>query len=671
MAQSAGYTFNANTVSGTTVRDVAGYFLHGTIVGSATLVPGRYGDGLNCTGGALHIVVRPPKAGDSFYPLNTDGGLSIAAWVELGDNTAAARCIASASSGGVLNWAVYASNASGNVEAKIAGTTYSTTTSIRDGEQHHVLVVYDATPSTDTVKIAVDGVEVLSVNAGTALAYSGTEVTVEAGRNTLTGSEALNGIVDDLRWWNDPVEAAYWPDLVAAEQIDHQLAIYPFDHDSAEDFGSYGHALTVAPSASFTDGLYGRALVSGTAAAGASGVVGFPNCDRLAICGWLRLDTAPVGSAAPILAIDDSSNNARVRVVVNTDRTVTTTWTTIDDGTVSVTSTAALTVGQWTRFQFAINPTYVQVRLESDQATQSIGDGVPHVTPAIDGLHRLHLGGDASSGGQISYDYLTFTKNFLAEVTSGYWSGAPVVTPYRPVNVARGVYHFNEGSGTVVDDKSPSANAPHVDRGRFVGVRHRGVGARRQRDRPRGVEDLLAWPATPLGWAFSRGSSAAPAAVAPGSWSCGTARSRSRTRAGWTSCSGSGCSAPAARPASSARRVRRSRPRPGRTWQRPAISGRSSSSSTGPFSRSSRTASGDCCSRASCTWAATPRIRRSRTSTTCACSTLRSARPTSAGSTRTPATSTSPHPRPSPPGGSRSSEAGGRRRRTSVGLMDA
>jgi hypothetical protein len=224
----------------------------------------------------MHVVVRPPKAGDSFYPLNTDGGLSVAAWVELNDNTAAARCIASASSGGTLNWALYASNASGNVEARIGGATYSTTTSIRDGEQHHVLVVYDATPATDTVRIAVDGVQVLSVNASAALAYSGTEVTVEAGRNTLTGSEALNGIVDDLRWWNDPVEAAYWPTLVAAEQIDHQLAIYPFDHDTADDFGSYGHDLTVAPSASFTTGLYGRALVSGTAAAGASGVVAFP-----------------------------------------------------------------------------------------------------------------------------------------------------------------------------------------------------------------------------------------------------------------------------------------------------------------------------------------------------------------------------------------------------------
>lgn len=98
------------------------------------------------------------------------------------------------------------------------------------------------------------------------MTYSDTEVIMEAGRNTLTGTEALDGIVDDLRWWNDPVEAAYWPTLVAAEQIDHQLAVYPFDHETAEDFGSYGRYLAVAPSASFTTGLYGNALVSGAAA---------------------------------------------------------------------------------------------------------------------------------------------------------------------------------------------------------------------------------------------------------------------------------------------------------------------------------------------------------------------------------------------------------------------
>lgn len=503
MAQGAGYSFNADTVDGTTVRDVAGYFLHGSIVGSAALVAGRYGNGLNCTGGAMHVLVRPPKAGDDFYPLNTDGGLSVAAWVQLNNSTAAPRCIASATSDGTLNWAVYASNATGNVEARIAGATYSTSTSIRDGLQHHVLVVYDATPSTDTVKIAVDGVQVLSVNAGATMTYSDTEVIMEAGRNTLTGTEALDGIVDDLRWWNDPVEAAYWPTLVAAEQIDHQLAVYPFDHETAEDFGSYGRYLAVAPSASFTTGLYGNALVSGAAAAGATGAVNFPDCDRLAICGWLRLDTAPIGSPAPILAINDTLGSARVRVVVNTAQTVTATWTTIDDGTVSVTSTATLTVGQWTRFQFAINPTYVQVRLEADNATVNIGDGVPHVTPAIDGLDQLYVGGDATGGGRVSYDYLTFTKNFLAEVTSGYWSGAPVVTPYRPANVARGVYHFNENAGTVVDDKSPSGNDLTLTAaGSWVtGVQGSALGS--NGTGPGASRTGFTWPASPPGWALS------------------------------------------------------------------------------------------------------------------------------------------------------------------------
>ncbi|TCC48886.1 hypothetical protein E0H75_20165 [Kribbella capetownensis] len=503
MAQAAGYTFNADTVDGTTVRDVAGYFLPGTIVGSAVLVAARYGDGLNCTGGALHVVVRPPRAGEDFYPLNTDGGLSVAAWVQLNDTTAAPRCIASATSSSTLNWAVYASNSGGNVEARIAGATYSTSSSIRDGLEHHVLVVYDATPGTDTVTIAVDGVEVLSVNATAAFTYSATEVVMEAGRNTLTGTEALNGIIDDLRWWNDPVEETYWPTLIAAEQVDHQLAIYPFDHDTADDFGRFGRDLTVAPSASFTTGLYGRALVSAAAAAGATGAINFPDCDRLALSGWLRLDTAPTGTAAPVLAINDALGNGRVRVVVNTARTVTATWTTIDDGTVSVTSTATLTVGQWTRFLFAINPTYVQVRLEDAQETVNIGDGVPHVTPAIDGLDTLYIGGDATAGGQVSYDYLTFTKNFLAEVTSGYWSGAPVATPYRPENVARGIYHFNENAGTLVDDKSPSGNdLTLTGAGSWItGVQGSALGS--NGTGPGASRTTLTWPASPPGWAFS------------------------------------------------------------------------------------------------------------------------------------------------------------------------
>ena len=182
MAQGAAYTFNPEFVDGMTVRDVAGYMLHGTITGSAAIdAGGKYGQGLLCTGGAMRV----SNIDEFLYPVNTDGGVSVAVWVQLSDNTAAARCIMSTTSGGSLNWALYASNASGNVEVKISGVTYSTSTSILDGAFHHVMLVLDTVAASHTVTLYVDGVSVLSVPATAVLDYSG-NVTMELGRNALS-----------------------------------------------------------------------------------------------------------------------------------------------------------------------------------------------------------------------------------------------------------------------------------------------------------------------------------------------------------------------------------------------------------------------------------------------------------------------------------------------------
>ena len=83
MAQAAGYNFNPETVSGDMVRDLAGYGLHGRILGSAALVAAKYGDGLNCTGGAMRII-----AADDTYPVNTDGGISFAGCTQPASRTA-------------------------------------------------------------------------------------------------------------------------------------------------------------------------------------------------------------------------------------------------------------------------------------------------------------------------------------------------------------------------------------------------------------------------------------------------------------------------------------------------------------------------------------------------------------------------------------------------------
>lgn len=498
MAQAAGYSFNPSTVVGTTVRDLSGEFLDGSILGSAAITTGKYGDGLNCTGGAMQVTVPPFT-----QPLDVTGGMTVAAWVKLNTTAAEVRCIASAATAGTLNWALYASAASGNVQAEMMGATYTTSVSIRDGAWHHVILIFDLRPNPDVVKIVVDGVQASITTVATPLAYANANTVVEAGRNALTGLSPLDGVIDDLRWWGDPIEDAAWAGVIAAEQIDNQLAIYPFDDDTANDFGSYGRHLTKAASATYDYGVYGRALVGSGTEAAASGTINCGAVDRLSLTGWMRLDQAPVGAAAPITTITDTAGNPRARIRVNTDNTVTATWNTLDDGIVSVTHATPLVVGAWTRYNFHINPTYVSLRIgTSTETLLSIGDGIPHLAPVIAGIDVLYVGGDATTGARVSFDYMTLTRNYINENVDKYWSGAPIRGPQRPANLARGVYHFNENTGTVVDDKSPSNNnltlatagswVPGIE-GSALGSNGTGPGA----------TGTITWPAAPIGWAFS------------------------------------------------------------------------------------------------------------------------------------------------------------------------
>lgn len=506
MAQSAGFSFNSDTVSGSTVRDLAGYFLHGTISGSAAITTGKsgYGDALNCTGGGLQVPVK-----DGTYPVNTDGGLTVAAQVKLNTTTAAARCIASGISNGgaTRDWGLYASNASGNVEFKLEGATHSSTTSIRDSAWHHVMVVVNRVfgPGSETVKIVVDGTEVYSsTGLTTGLAYTG-DVNVWWGKNGAgAGSESLDGLIDDARWWNDPVSSASWTGIRDAEMVDLQMAVYAFD-GTVEDLGVYGRDLTKHASSSYPTALYGNGLQSTSAAAGASGTVNFGDLDRLALTGYIRLDTAPVGSAAPIMAITNAGGTNQFRAVVNTDRTITCTWITIY-GTFSVTSGSSLTVGTWTRFHFNMNPTYVGIRLGSDtQVTTSTGNSDPHLTPTVNDLDVMYIGGDATAGGQVSFDYVNCTKNFIDVPKNNYWIGPVTHLAVKPTNSARGVYEFNENTGTTVNDDGASGNDLTLNTGATwigTGVEGSALGEGTAGGHAAGNTSLT-WSSTPTGWSFA------------------------------------------------------------------------------------------------------------------------------------------------------------------------
>lgn len=503
MALGVGYSFNPSTiVGGTKVRDLSGRFYHGTISGSAALVTGKtgYGDGLHCTGGSMSVTLPADT-----YPVVPDAGFAVAAWVKLDDNTAAARCIASAKNGsGTLVWALYASNASGNVEANILGTTYSSTTSIRDGQWHHVMVCLDRLNTPNVIRLIVDGVKVFETTGTVALAYSG-GATLEAGRNTVGGTQPLNGIVDDLRWWANAVDVASWPNVMAAEMIDFQLAIYPFDDVSSSDFSIYNRDLTTRVSASFVDSFYGKGLKSTSAEAGATGVIDLPACDRLELTGYVRLDVAPSGSAKPILNIVTSGGSDRLRVVVNLDRTLTATWVTTNYGTLSVTSAGSLTVGQFSRFSVGINPNFVDIRLNSNTAQQTTtGNSIPNEVAQIDGLYRLYVGGDATVGGEVTFDYLTLTKNYLDVPRDGYWTGPPVWDGTRPGNTPRGVWNFNENTGTNANDQSPYNNDVTLQAGGSWMTGHTGASALHCTGTGASAKSTtLTWSAVPTGWAMS------------------------------------------------------------------------------------------------------------------------------------------------------------------------
>ena len=505
MALGVGYSFNSSTiVGGTKVRDLSGRFYHGTITGSASLVTGKtgYGDGLHCTGGAMTVTLPADT-----YPVVPDAGFAVAAWVKLDDNTASARCIASAKNGsGTLVWALYASNASGNVEANILGTTYSTSTSIRDGGWHHVMVCLDRLNTPNVIRIVVDGTMVLNTTGTVALAYSG-GATMEAGRNAVGATQPLNGIVDDLRWWANTVDVASWPNVMNAEMIDFQLAIYPFDDNSSNDFSIYNRNLSTRVSASFVDSFYGKGLKSTSTEAGASGIIDLPSCDRLELTGYVRLDVAPSGSAKPILNIVTSGGSDRLRVVVNLDRTITATWVTLNYGTLSVTSGSSLTVGQWSRFSVGINPNFIDIRLNSNTAQQtSTGNSIPNEVAQMDGLYRLYVGGDATVGGQVTFDYLTLTKNYLDVPRDGYWTGPPVWSGTRPGNTPRGIWTLNENTGTNANDQSPYNNDITLQAGGswMTGIGVHGASALHCTGTGASARSTtLTWSSAPTGWSYS------------------------------------------------------------------------------------------------------------------------------------------------------------------------
>ena len=192
----AAYGFNEG--SGTTVSDISGNNLTGTIVGATWTTGGRYGNALSFNGTSNYIDLGNPTA------LQLTGSMTLEAWINAAANPADDGQIIAKSSG--IGWQLKTSPDTGphTFGVKVSGNSSASTqrysATVRSlNTWYHVAGVYNA--STGTLDIYVNGV----LNNGTLkgaipAGQFNQSVNVNIGRRT--GGYYFNGIIDEVRIYN-------------------------------------------------------------------------------------------------------------------------------------------------------------------------------------------------------------------------------------------------------------------------------------------------------------------------------------------------------------------------------------------------------------------------------------------------------------------------------------
>jgi len=319
--------WNMDEKSGVSANDISGNGYTGTINGTASWKPGKYGSGLNANGSSTYV----SKSSASSFDF--DGkDFTVEAWIKpnaaVGDVEAGIVCLSSGS-GGTTQWCLVTDNDDyvfwTDTDGSWAYTDAAATTDDVTTDWAHIVGVYT---SGSSLKIYKNGVLIASDTSVSSDLYNPASPVIWIGRGPDHGY--FNGVIDDVKIYNyartqkQVVEDMNASHPSVGSPVGSAVGYWKFDEGygtTANDTTPNGNNLTLSSASWTNSGKFGKAW-DGTGARWLSRAddsdFDVTATDDYAISLWFKSDSATNPSAVEYLVNKASSVIAGYAIYANT-----------------------------------------------------------------------------------------------------------------------------------------------------------------------------------------------------------------------------------------------------------------------------------------------------------------------------------------------------------------